>query len=132
MTQMQIGRYYQKRLEVGIALLINNHELMLDKVSKSFITFPELEMNWPEIKQTKDLSDAKTLFRLANTQFKKALEYYQLDGFVTEHVQIKQGISMCYKLLIKIEPDNARAVMMHQRRLESLEFMQKELNPNTY
>ena len=59
---------------------------MLDKVSKSFITFPELEMNWPEIKQTKDLSDAKTLFRLANTQFKKALEYYQLDGFVTEHV----------------------------------------------
>ena len=39
---------------------------------------------------------------------------------------------MCYKLLIKIEPDNARAVMMHQRRLESLEFMQKELNPNTY
>lgn len=64
---MQIGRYYQKRLEVGVALYVNNHELLLDKVSQKFIEFPELEMNWPEIKQLKDLNDAKTLFRLANT-----------------------------------------------------------------
>lgn len=78
------------------------------------------------------MNDAKTLFRLANTQFKKALEYYVLDGFVTEHVQIKQGISMCYKMLIKIEPDANRAIMMHKRRIESLEYLQKELNPNTY
>ena len=78
------------------------------------------------------MNDAKTLFRLANTQFKKALEYYVLDGFVTEHVQIKQGISMCYKMLIKIEPGANRAIMMHKRRIESLEYLQKELNPNTY
>lgn len=39
---------------------------------------------------------------------------------------------MCYKLLIKIEPDVSRTVMMHQRRFESLEFLKKELNPNTY
>jgi hypothetical protein len=43
-------------------------------------------MNWPEIKQMTGMEDAKTLFKLANTQFKKALEYYVLDGFVTEHV----------------------------------------------
>lgn len=46
-------------------------------------------MNWPEVTNLKDLDDSKTLFRLANTQFKRALDYYILDGFVTEHVQIK-------------------------------------------
>ena len=91
-----------------MALLSDNKELLVSKVSEKFIEFPELEMNWPEIKDMNSLDDAKTLFRLANTQFKKALEYYLLDGFVTEHVQIKQGISMCYKLLVKLEPDAGR------------------------
>ena len=48
-------------------------------------------MNWPEIKSVKSEEDAKTLFRLANTQYKRALEYFVLDGFVTENVLIKQG-----------------------------------------
>lgn len=91
-----------------MALLANEKELLVDKVSEKFIEFPELEMNWPEIKQMNNLDDGKTLFRLANTQFKKALDYYILDGFVTEHVHIKQGISMCYKLLVKLEPDAGR------------------------
>lgn len=89
-------------------LLASEKELLMDKVSEKFIEFQELEMNWPEIKQMNSLDDGKTLFRLANTQFKKALDYYVLDGFVTEHVQIKQGISMCYKLLVKLEPDAGR------------------------
>jgi len=91
-----------------VQLLASEKELLMDKVSEKFIEFQELEMNWPEIKQMNSLDDGKTLFRLANTQFKKALDYYVLDGFVTEHVQIKQGISMCYKLLVKLEPDAGR------------------------
>ena len=46
---MQIGRYYQRRLEVGVALLTSDRELMKDKVSEKFIEFPELGMNWPDI-----------------------------------------------------------------------------------
>lgn len=63
-------------------------EYDLDKVQKKFIDFQELDMQWPEIKNMEGMDDAKTLFRLANTQFKKALEFYILDGYVTEHVQI--------------------------------------------
>lgn len=80
-------------------------------------------MNWPEIKNLCGIDDAKTLFKLANTQFKKALEYYVLDGYVTEHVQCQQGISQLYKHLTKLEQDKQRVVLMHQRRLESLEFL---------
>jgi hypothetical protein len=46
-------------------------------------------MNWPVINGVSNLNDAKTFFRLANTQFKKALDFYLLDGFVTENVTIK-------------------------------------------
>ena len=62
-------------------------------------------MVWPKITTMRGMDDAKTLFRLSNTQYKKALEYYVLDGYVSEHVQIQQGISMLYKHLAKIEPD---------------------------
>lgn len=61
-------------------------EYDLEKVQKKFIDFQELDMQWPEIKNMEGMDDAKTLFRLANTQFKKALEFYILDGYVTEHV----------------------------------------------
>lgn len=72
-------------------------EFDLEKVQKKYIDFSELEMQWPDIKTMNGMDDAKTLFRLANTQFKKALEFYVLDGYVTENVQIHQGISILYK-----------------------------------
>ena len=46
-------------------------------------------MKWPEIPNVTSADDAKTLFKLANTQYKKSMEYYVLDGYVTEHVTIK-------------------------------------------
>jgi hypothetical protein len=66
-------------------------------VTQRFVEFPELQLQWPVITDMQGLDDAKKLFRLANTQFKKALEHFVLDGFVTEHVQIQQGICGLYK-----------------------------------
>uniref|UniRef100_A0A7S3CST0 KIF-binding protein n=1 Tax=Strombidium rassoulzadegani TaxID=1082188 RepID=A0A7S3CST0_9SPIT len=132
MVQLQLGRYYQRRLEVGVLLHSRGLEFDKQKVSQRFVEFPELKLNWPELKDVKSLDDAKTLFRLANTMFKKALEHYQLDGFVTEHVQIKQGVSLLYKHLAKLELDLQRCELMHTRRAEMLEFLKSELNPNAY
>ena len=39
---------------------------------------------------------------------------------------------MLYKCLSRIEQDISRAMMMHNRRSEMLEFLKKELNPNAY
>ena len=89
-------------------------------------------MNWPIISNVKNIDDAKTLFRLANTQFKRALEVYVLDGFVTEHVLMKQGMSQLYRHLIQLEQSDQRKMMMLTRRIEMLEPLQKELNPNHY
>lgn len=89
MVQRQLGTYYQRRLEIGIVMIADDMEMQLDLVQAKEIEFPELGMNWPVINQVKTIDDAKTLFRLANTQFKRAMEFYVLDGFVTENVLIK-------------------------------------------
>lgn len=86
MAKAALGKYYAKRLEIGVALYIAGKELIMDKVNQKLIDFPELQMNWPEVTNMDGMNGAKTFFRLANTQFKKALEYYVLEGFVTEHV----------------------------------------------
>lgn len=84
-------------------MLLNGYEFELDKVQQKFVEFPELAMNWPIISNVKSIDDAKTLFRLANTQFKRALEVYVLDGFVTENVVMKQSMSQLYRHLIQLE-----------------------------
>lgn len=58
-----------------------------EKIAHKFVVFDELNLKWPEIKSVTGMDDAKTLFRLANTQFKKAISHYILDGYVTENVQ---------------------------------------------
>ena len=80
-------------------------------------------MKWPTIANMKNLDEAKTLFRLANTQYKRALDFYILDGFVTENVLIKQGMSQLYRHLIQLEPSDERKEMMLNRRKEMLEAL---------
>ena len=48
-------------------MLLGGYEFNFEKVAQKFVEFKELQMNWPEIASVKDLDDAKTLFRLANT-----------------------------------------------------------------
>jgi hypothetical protein len=84
--QMQLGRYYLQRLIFGITNYKEEANLMKEIIDKKFVEFPELNLKYPQIEDFKSIDDAKLLFRLANTQFKKALEYYVLDGFVTEHI----------------------------------------------
>ena len=89
-------------------------------------------MNWPEIKNVNSMDDAKTLFKLANTQCKKALEYYILDGYVTEHVNIRQVMCAIYKALSRLEMNVDRRILMHERRVEMIEHLKGQLNPNAY
>lgn len=103
-----------------------------DIVHHQFILFPELNLKFPDIKDINDIEQAKLLFRLANTQFKKAMDYFVLDGFVTEHVQLKQDLSKLYKYLAMVEPDKDRVIAMQERRREMLEPLLQEINPKAY
>ena len=75
--------------------------------SQKFV-IKNLDIKFPEIKDVNDLEEAKKIFRLGNTQLKKALKVFVLDGFVTDHIKITQNISQLYKYLIFFENDNGR------------------------
>ena len=78
---------------------------------KKYVEFPELEIKFPTLKQICDLNDveqAKILFRLANTQYRKALEYFNLEKYLPEHVSIKQDISKLYRFLALMETEKSK------------------------
>ena len=75
---------------------------------------------WPQIKDVINIEQAKSLFRLANTQFKKALMLYTIDAYPYENIQICQNISQLYKYLISFEFDNNRIFAMEDRRINIL------------
>ena len=76
--------------------------------------------------------EAAAIFRRALARFQRALEYYVLDGFVTEHVSILNDISNCYRSLIGFEADLERKARMYKARLNLLEPLTKELNPSVF
>jgi tetratricopeptide (TPR) repeat protein len=135
--QNQLGKYFLERLkfastQVKNNLFINQNEELSSIVNKRIFTFNTLNIVWPKIEDITEIEQAKILFRLANTQFKKALEFYTLDGYVTDHIQICENISQLYKYLIQFEPDNNRVFAMLERRINLLEPIYKVINHKVY
>ena len=137
MLQAQIGRYYLQRLKFGVdlhkkGLSIGNKGPLYDTVHKQFIEFPSLNLKWPTITDVTDIEQAKFLFRLGNTQFKKALDFFVLDGYVTEHSRIKKDISDLYKYITMLETNQARIYAMYERRRDLIEPIVDEINAEAY
>lgn len=75
---------------------------------------------------------ARKLFLAGQGWFQKALQWYELDGFVSDHIEIMQDFSQLYKCLITFEDDISRKCKMHKRRLDMLECIIPELNAKVY
>jgi hypothetical protein len=136
-VQLHLGKYFLERLKFAVRqtkeqLWINENDELQSVVNKRIITFNTLNISWPKIEDVKDIEQAKLLFRLANTQFKKALGYYVLDGYVTDHINITKFISQLYKYLTFYETDNNRIFLMLDRRISLLEPIIEQINPKSY
>ena len=137
LVQMHLGKYFLERLKFAVKqtkeqIWISENEEIYGIVNKRIVTFNNMNIVWPKIEDIRDIEQAKLLFRLGNTQFKKALEYYLLDGYVTEHINISRDISQSYKNLSFFESDNNRIFAMIERRLSLLESLIKEINPKSF
>ena len=87
---------------------------------------------WPQIKDIVNIEQAKSLFRLANTQFKKALNLYNIENYTFEYIQICQNISQLYKYLISFEFDNNRIFAMEERRINVLKPILDKIDHKEY
>jgi hypothetical protein len=124
-VQAQLGKYYLERLKLALLLKrkdvkIANEENLKKLLNSQKFIIKNLDVKFPEIKDVNNIEDAKSLFRLGNTQLKKALKIFILDGFVTDHIKITQTISQLYKYLIFFETDNGRIFAMEERRINIL------------
>jgi hypothetical protein len=134
---LQLGKYFLERLNFAVRqtreqLWINDNEELFSIVNKRIFTFNNLNIIWPKIEDVKDIEQAKLLFRLSNTQYKKCLEYYKLDGYVTEHINATRDLSQLYRYLTFFETDNNRIYAMLDRRVLLLEPIIKEINNKVF
>ena len=137
-VQAQLGKYYLERLKLALLLARKNTSIANEKNLEELINKRHFLINnltnieFPQIKDIQNLEDAKSIFRKGNTQLKRALQIFVMDGYVTDHIKITQTISQLYKYLILFEPDNARIFAMEDRRINLLEPMVKAINHKVY
>uniref|UniRef100_T1JN77 KIF-binding protein n=1 Tax=Strigamia maritima TaxID=126957 RepID=T1JN77_STRMM len=77
-------------------------------------------------------SEARQVFLNAQNWVGVAKEYYTLDDHASDYIQLMQDYSTLYKLLAFFEPNSDRQCKMHKRRIDLLEGVLKELNPQYY
>jgi hypothetical protein len=131
--QNQLGKYFLERLKFAVISikennLIADNDNIFNIVNKKIFTFNTLNIVWPQIKDIVNIEQAKSLFRLANTQFKKALNFYNIKEYIFEHIQICQSISQLYKYLISFEFDTGRIFAMEERRINILKPLLKKID----
>jgi KIF-binding protein len=133
-VQIAIGNLIADLLEFGCERI--NHKDVKEGdsiiVGKQIMLFPEFDQAFPKVVLPEDIEACKSLFRQANTQFKKALEVFVLDGYVTEHIEVLFSQSRLYRSLALLETKAERKASMLDKRREMLEPLLKELNPKAY
>ncbi|XP_067129149.1 KIF-binding protein [Centruroides vittatus] len=75
---------------------------------------------------------ARIVFHSVQNWLKVAKDYFTLDGHTTDYVQLTQDSSRLYKLLAFFESNADRQCKMHKRRIDLLEEILQQLNPQFY
>lgn len=60
------------------------------------------------------------------------MEYFVLDGYVTEYIQMIEDIQNMYKHMMQIEENRSRKFGMMEKRIELVEPILLQLNPKAY
>ena len=105
-----------------IQKIINLKELTFDTINWAFIY-----LDFPKSKE-----EILKLFRTSNTQYKKSMSFFVLDGYVTEHIAMSQEISAMIKDLSSIENDNISKISFLEKRLGLIDPIRIVLNPKAY
>ncbi|CAB1113679.1 unnamed protein product [Ectocarpus sp. CCAP 1310/34] len=79
-----------------------------------------------------DFESVRDVFKKAKSHTERALRHYVLDGFVTAHVALHQGMSRAYLYLSGFERDAKRRRAMSTRRAQALEPLLDALARKAY
>ncbi|KAM7423960.1 hypothetical protein PAMA_000357 [Pampus argenteus] len=79
-----------------------------------------------------DFTEARAVFLVGQNYVTQAKEYFQMDGYVTDHIEILQDHSSLFRALAFFEEDLERRCKMHKRRVDMLEPICNDLNSQYY
>ncbi|XP_033004883.1 KIF-binding protein isoform X2 [Lacerta agilis] len=79
-----------------------------------------------------DFNEAREVFLVGQNYVNEAKDFFQVDGYVTDHIEILQDHSALFKVLAFFEEDYERRCKMHKRRIDMLEPIYAGLNPQYY
>jgi len=74
----------------------------------------------------------KVILQKGVSALNEASEFYVMDGYVTEHIEIYQEISALYRSAIAFDPDLNGKSKLHKKRVSVLEPLIDDLNSNVY
>jgi hypothetical protein len=124
---MQMGRFYSSLMDLATQLT-DLDESIHATIAHQFVTFETLDLEWPVISIPTEIEAAKDLFRTGNGHLQKAMESFVIDGYVTEHLELKRDLSELLRLLVYFETNQGRVYAMLEKRLELLEPYVTEIN----
>nr|XP_046240584.1 KIF-binding protein [Scatophagus argus] len=79
-----------------------------------------------------DFTEAKGVFLVGQNYVIQAKEYFEMDGYVTDHIEILQDHSALFRSLAFFEESLEQRCKMHKRRIDMLEPICKDLNAQYY
>ncbi|XP_071760967.2 KIF-binding protein [Centroberyx gerrardi] len=79
-----------------------------------------------------DFTEARAVFLVGQTYVTQAKDYFEIDGYVTDHIEILQDHSALFRSLAFFEEDLERRCKMHKRRVDMLEPVCNDLNAQYY
>lgn len=74
----------------------------------------------------------RELFVLGKSYVDSALDFFVMDGYVTDNVELHQDLSTLYKHMLFFETSKEVKCRMHKRRIDLLKAVLEELNPQFY
>ena len=98
---MTLGKVHLEMLNFCTSCQVEDKHLKI--ANESIVTFEGIGVEFPSTTISNEMSVCKSLFKKANTQFKRSMKTFVLDGFVTEHVNMLLDINKLYKFLGRIE-----------------------------
>lgn len=103
-----------------------------DFINSKELVFDDNIVNFPVNKVYRNIDEIKTLFKMAMTEYKKALDFFVLDGYVTEHTNVVKQISKLYLILSKLEVNQSRIYAMNKRRVDLIKPLFDDISPKHY
>ena len=122
----------EKEQEVNKANETEEKKEKLEKIQERF----NLEVTAHEEKVTDQaltvFDEAREVYLNVKRCLESAKDFYKLDQHCPDYIAIVQDQSLAFKLLAFFEMDFERQCKMHKRRIDMLNDVLKELNPQHY